>query len=139
MWDILTNDEKNESLIKILIHAAFADGGVDADDLVYLRYVCDCLQMPHDIIEKYSKSDPGDHQILPSDEVDRVKILYHLLFLINADSIIKPEEELVVYNLAFKLGFNELMTREFIELMKTYSVNNLPDRSMISILKKYNN
>jgi uncharacterized tellurite resistance protein B-like protein len=139
MWDLLTDQEKNEVLIKILVNLSKVDHQVNELEYSYLIYICDRMGIDHEIIKNYMQQDFALNEILPSEEKERVKILYHLLFTVNADGVIMEEEEIMVYQLAFKLGFHEEMTRDFIALMRTYKLEDLPDSSMINILKKYNN
>jgi hypothetical protein len=140
MWDILSKAEKDEILAKLIIYVSKVDGQIVDNELGYIQYVGSTLEIPSDIFDKYLQSDISNiNEILPSDELERSKILYHLLFTINADHVIGTQEEHALYNLSFKLGFNESMTREFIDLMKTYALDDLPDQAMIQILRKYNN
>jgi hypothetical protein len=76
---------------------------------------------------------------MPGDEKNRMNILYHLLFVMNADSIVNSDEERALYKMAFKLGFHENMTKDFIELMKIYPFNKLPNDAMLAIIRKYSN
>ncbi len=139
MWDILSNLEKNEVLIKILVHLCKLDNKISENEYTYLIYVCDCLDINPEIIKTLANQDIVINEILPSEEMERVKILYHLLFTINADGNVSIEEENMVYQLAFKLGFHEEMTRDFLNLMKSNTIEELPEKSMINIIKKYNN
>jgi hypothetical protein len=139
MWDLLTDREKNEVLLKILVQLSKVDKHVNELEYSYLVYVCNSLSLEPESIKHLIQQDIQLNEILPTAEKDRVKILYHLLFSMNADGTILPEEEIIVYQLAFKLGFHEDMTRDFIQLMRTYKLEDLPDGSMVSIIKKYNN
>jgi hypothetical protein len=139
MWDLLTQDEKNNILIKILVKLCKIDGKIQEQEYSYIIYVANVLNIKIDIIKEYLINDDELNEVLPSEEIERAKVLYHLLFAINADNIISPEEEEMVYKLAFKLGFHDEMTKDFVELMKTYNLNDLPDQSMVKILRKYNN
>jgi hypothetical protein len=57
----------------------------------------------------------------------------------NSDNNVANSEEVKVYQLAFKLGFSEDMTRDFIQLMKMHNIEEIPMSSMLDIIRKHNN
>jgi len=65
--------------------------------------------------------------------------LYHILFTMNADNDVSPLEEVRVYQLGFRLGFSEAMIRDFIELMKNHTIQDLSTEKMINVIRKHNN
>lgn len=93
-----------------------------------------------ELIQTYKESTSLEEEVsLPTSEQDRMNILYHLLFVTNADSNVTSDEERATYKMAFQLGFNENITRDFIELMKLYSIQSIPKDAMIEIIRKYSN
>ncbi len=139
IWDLLSEKEKSEVLLKLLIHFSKCDNEIHQDEFMYLVYICKNQNLDTELIRQYTSSDQNINEILPENEHDRMNILYHLLFIVNADHDIKPEEERMIYNFSFKLGFHENMTREFLSLMKMHRIQELPITSMIEIIKKYRN
>ena len=139
MWDVLSNEEKNDVLLKLLVYMSQTDRVLHESEFSYLIYVCNHLQIDPEELRKFEYVADIEKDILPTSEQDRVNILYHLLFVMNADDNISPEEEKAIYHLAFKLGFGEETTRDFINLMKQYKLNELPPGSMLKILNKFQN
>ncbi|MBK8886857.1 MAG: hypothetical protein IPN46_10040 [Saprospiraceae bacterium] len=78
-------------------------------------------------------------EYLPNEEQDRLAVLYHILFTMNADNDVSPLEEVRVYQLGFRLGFSEAMIRDFIELMKNHTIQDLSTEKMINVIRKHNN
>ncbi|MBK8348305.1 MAG: hypothetical protein IPL08_12030 [Saprospiraceae bacterium] len=138
IWEVLSEEEKNRVLLKLLIHVCKADNIIAEQEFSYLIYVCKNLNLSPEIIREYAQ-DININEILPMDEHERMNILYHLLFIMNADSIVDPKEEMIIYQLAFKLGFTEAMTRDFILLMKAHKLDELPAHAMVEIIRKHNN
>jgi uncharacterized tellurite resistance protein B-like protein len=92
-----------------------------------------------ELIKTYQNTEFHRNILLHQNEQERMNILYHLLFVINADSKINSDEERSIFKLAFSLGFSENITRDFIELMKLYPINELPNDAMLSVIRKYSN
>ncbi len=139
LWDILSNDEKNDVLLKLLVYMSQVDGMLNESEFSYMIHVCNKLNINPEELRKFEGIKDVEKDILPSSEQDRVNILYHLLFIMNSDDKINPEEENAIYHLAFKLGFNEETTSEFISLMKQYKLDELPPGSMLKIINKFQN
>lgn len=138
-WNNLTSEEKNITILKLILKMANADLSVQEEELGYLKYFCKAANLDPQLIDKYSSSDSHQGVLLPLDEQNRMNILYHLLFVINADADVSGDEERAMFKIAFRLGFNENITRDFIELMKLYPLNQLPNDAMLGVLRKYNN
>ena len=138
-WNNLSTQVKNQTILKLLIKMAKADLNFQDEELSYLLYFCKIAQLDAELIRSYQNMDSQDDTQFPLDEQNRMNILYHLLFVINADSNVNQEEERAIFKLAFKLGFNENLTRDFIELMKVYPINELPNDAMIGLIRKYSN
>ena len=138
-WNNLSTQVKNQTILKLLIKMAKADLNFQDEELSYLVYFCKIAQLDAELIRSYQNMDSQDDTQFPLDEQNRMNILYHLLFVINADSNVNQEEERAIFKLAFKLGFNENLTRDFIELMKVYPINELPNDAMIGLIRKYSN
>ena len=138
-WNNLSTLEKNQTILKLLIKMAKADLNFQDEELSYLLYFCKIAQLDAELIRSYQNMDSQDDTQFPLDEQNRMNILYHLLFVINADSNVNQEEERAIFKLAFKLGFNENLTRDFIELMKVYPINELPNDAMLGLIRKYSN
>lgn len=138
MWDILTNDEKNQTVLKILISITKVDEKINENEFAYLVYYCKNVGLDPNLIATLAAESSNLNEVMPIHEQDRMNVLYHALFTMNADSIINSQEEQMMFLLAFKLGFSENMTRDFINLMKSHTIDNIPMNCMIDIIRKYN-
>ena len=138
-WDLLEHDEKASVLVKILIHLAKVDGELSKNEFSYLVYVASKLHLPLEKVREIMISEEDLNEILPHDENERMNVLYHLLFMMEADKIIDPEEIKMIYHFALKLGFSEKMEEEFILIFKTYDIDDLPPDAMLKIIQKYQN
>jgi len=65
--------------------------------------------------------------------------LYHLLIMMASDHDVNLLEEQLIFKLAFRLGFHESMTRDFIEVVKTSKVNEMPVNLLLDVIRKHNN
>ncbi len=139
IWDILSQEEKNTVLLKLMVHVTKADNTLQEGEFAYLLQLCKQLRLDPELIRKFIVESNDLNEILPSSEQERMQILYHLLFTMKSDNAINNVEEKLVYQLAFKLGFSEDMTRDFITLMHQYTIDTVPLNSMLDIIRKHNN
>lgn len=138
IWDLLSEDEKNRIILKLLIHVSKADNMIHEHEFAYLIHVCKNFNLNPQLIKEFAQiSDVNEY--LPNEEQDRLAILYHLLFTMNADSDVSPLEEVQVYQLGFRLGFSEDMIRDFIDLMKNHTIQDLSTEKMLNVIRKHNN
>jgi uncharacterized tellurite resistance protein B-like protein len=138
VWDLLTEDEKNRIVLKLLIHVSKADNMIHEREFAYLIYVCKNFNLDPQLIKEYAQIE-DIKEYLPNEEQDRLAVLYHILFTMNADNDVSPLEEVRVYQLGFRLGFSEAMIRDFIELMKNHTIQDLSTEKMINVIRKHNN
>jgi len=138
-WDSLDTEEKNKAILKMLIYLSKADAHFQDQELGYLSYFCRNTRLDPSLIETYKDTSYDIYHVLPNDEQSRMNILFHLLFTLNADSVVHEDEERTIYKLAFRLGFGENITKDFIQIMKTYPIQKLPNEVMINVIRKYSN
>jgi uncharacterized tellurite resistance protein B-like protein len=139
LWDLLDDKEKANVLIKILFHLAKADGEIKEQEFSYLLYVANKLRIDPEELRSLNIPENELNEILPSDEQDRMNVLYHLLFLMEADTIVDEREEKVVFHFGHLLGFSELMIKDFIHVFKKNDLDDLPPSAMLDIVRKYQN
>jgi uncharacterized tellurite resistance protein B-like protein len=139
LWDLLDEKEKARVMIKILLYLAKADGKVSEHEFTYLVHVSNKLHIDLEEMRELFLAEDELREILPADEQDRMNVLYHLLFIMDADKKISDEEENVLYHFGHKLGFSEWMVRDYIEVFKKYDIDDLPPEAMLNIIKKYQN
>lgn len=139
LWSLLDEHEKSRILLKILVHLAKADGHIQEQEFSYLLYVVVKLRIDPEELRKIYNEDAELNEILPHDEQDRMNVLYHLLFLMDADKNIDEREEAIIYHFGHRLGFSELMVRDFIQVFRKNDLDDLPPSAMLEIIKKYQN
>lgn len=138
-WELLDGPEKANVMIKILAYIAKADGKLQENELAYLLYVAQKINVAPEDVRQILVDNQPLHEMLPSDEQDRMNVLYHLLFMMGADKTVADEEEKALYYFGLKLGFSEWMVKDFLEVFKTYDIDDLPPGAMVDIIKKYQN
>jgi len=139
IWEILSEEEKNDILLRLMVAVTKADSHIKEGEFSYLLYLCSKLHINPEKIRNFVSGDTNLESFLPTSEKERMDILYHLLFTMKSDGEVHPMEEIILYRLAFKLGFSEEMVRDFIELMKKHPVDAVPVHEMIDIIRKKNN
>ncbi len=139
MWDVLTQEEKNKVLLKMMVQVSRSDHNLAQKEFAYLVHVCNQLSLDTELIREYSAAPEDLREFLPQSEEERMQILYHLLFVMKADEIIQPEEERKLYDFAFRLGFSEPMTRDFIQILKDSPMDVIPTAALLDVIRKYLN
>lgn len=76
---------------------------------------------------------------LPESEVDRMTVLYDLMFLMKIDGSVVEEEKELIRELGLRLGFRIDMVEEFILTMAKYIGVAVPPTELLDIIKKYMN
>ncbi len=127
------NHKNKLTLVKMMHSILVADKKEDAKEWQYFDYVCKELGLRREDIIGVEKSE------IPPMEKDRMAMFYYLLFLTKIDQQLDAEEELRIHEFALKLGFNELMAQDFIELMKAHLDGPVAIEDMIAVIKKYMN
>ena len=139
LWDLLEESEKAMVLLKILSHLAKVDGNISENEFSYLIHLSSKLNISLEEVRSIFMNEDELNEILPVDEQDRMLVLYHLLFMTDADKIIKPEEEKLLFHFGLKLGFSEFMVKDFIGVFKKHDLDDIPPDAMLSIIKRYQN
>ncbi len=133
------NIEDRKSIIAILYQMAKSDNFVSNIELVYLNKVAKSIGLnPIDVEEVIDH--PEDFPLTaPTDEGERMTILYYLLFMMRVDGVIESREEKLVHEAGFRLGFSENLIADLIRVMKTYLNKEIPPEVMLEQIRKYLN
>ena len=139
MFDNKEEYQRNKAIIALMIKMAKADYNIDPIEKRFIYDVADRLNLTQeDVIDVINNLE--DHILKPpADEGERMKILYYLLFMMRIDGEIPVEEEQLCYKASLRLGFNEQLTAEMIDLMKKYLKEELPPEAMVKVIRKYLN
>lgn len=139
IWDMLSAEEKNHILLKLLVQVCKADHTLQVEEFAYMVHVCNKIGLDPELIRLFIKDKTDPNEIMPVDEHDRMSMLYHLLIMMASDHDVNLLEEQLIFKLAFRLGFHESMTRDFIEVVKTSKVNEMPVNLLLDVIRKHNN
>ena len=131
--------DHQKSILSLLIEVAKADRLITGNENKFLAEVAHrkglSVEDAHEVIQH-----PDRFPFTPpADEKDRMEIFYYILFLMRTDGVIAIEEERIVHKLGLKLGFNEQLSQDLIDVMKTYLNESVPPELMLEKIKKYLN
>ncbi len=114
-----------------------ADHDEDPHELAYIMHIGDRLGLSDDDLKEVSFNTESYELEPPACQKQRITILYYFLFLMKADGVIQPEEEEFVIDFGKKLGFQEEMIVDLIQVIKEYLDTSVPPQEMYSKLKDY--
>ena len=116
-----------------------ADNQIKAKEYVFLNNLAKALNLIKSEVESVV-SNPNFYILTPpSDEQERMQILYYTIFAMRIDGEIHPEEEKLAYKIGLKLGFHQVMLTDMINLLKNHPTTRLPNDALLKIIKKYLN
>ncbi len=131
--------EKKQAIIALLLQMAGADEHLDEKEERYIQEIARQMDLEPDAIEMVRKA-PGKYPFhVPTDEHERMTILYYMIFLMRADGKILPSEEEMCYKIGLKLGFNHNMVMDLIAVLKIYLNEDVPPEIMLEHVRKYLN
>lgn len=111
---------------------AFADGHFSENEKQFISKVIDEQVKDADsLLDNDTK--------IPSEEKDRMTILYYLLFLLKIDGVIKDSEKKIAIKFGSLLGFRSEMIESMIHIMEQHLDEKLPDEKLVSIIRQYLN
>ena len=127
------------SIIAMLLRLQASDHTKHMNEFAYIHKVASHLGLSEgDVLSveaalhKYPLSPP-------SDEKERMTILYYLLFLMDIDGDVSVEEEQLIEHFGMLLGFRIAMTSEMVAVVKSYKKRTLPPEALLGQIKKYLN
>lgn len=126
-------------IVSLLVKQASIDGDIADAETSYLLYASKALGLEKSEIKPIIQM-PNSYNISPPpDEDKRLTILYYLLFMMKADSVIDSKEEELCYNVGFQMGFRQEMVTQLISVMKKYLNDEIPPLAMLDKVKQYLN
>ncbi len=131
--------ERKRSIIAYLIQMATVDGNIAPQESRFIADVATSIGLSSDDILDVVRNPENFVLVSPVDEHARMEILYYLLFTMRVDGVIDSKEEVLCHKAALKLGFNELLSQDLINVMKTYATKEIPQNIMLDLIKKYLN
>lgn len=128
-----------KSIIALLLRLQASDHEKHIREFAYIHKVAHHLGLSeYDVTEVESSLDQYPIRP-PADEKGRMTILYYLLFLMEIDGQVTPEEETLVEEFGMRLGFRISLTSELIAVVKHYAQTRIPPQALLERIKKYLN
>ena len=138
-WIDKSEEEIKLSLIRTLVRLSMVDGEVQGSELLFILDVGTSYGITEKVVRNLIYEDKTTSIKVPQTEVERMTVLYYLLFLMKIDGKILPQEENLLYHFGFKLGFNESLVRELLIVVKQHLGKKIPPEELIEKIKKYLN
>lgn len=133
------NEHHKRSIIALLIRLSKADNSVENKEKSYMIAVCNAIGLDYDEIPQIAENLEDYPLYPPTEEPDRMEILYYLLFQMKIDGKASEEEAKLIQEFGFKLGFNELLTQDMINVIQGHVQKRVPPEKMLEIIRKYSN
>jgi len=128
-----------KNILHYLCRLAEIDKKIEPNEELFLRDAGGHLGLEDHEIEEVIWSEHNHDFSIPPSELDRMRILYYTLFLMNIDNNIDQSELHFIQKTGFKLGFSELLTQDLINVMATYVGKELPPDALKEQIIKYLN
>lgn len=131
--------QKKQAIIALLLKMAHADDQVGNVEDQYIVCIADQMKLTPTEVAAIKKSPENYPFQVPSNEQERMTILYYILFLMRADGQITEAEENLCYKIGLKLGFSHNLIMDLIAVLKSYLKEDVPPEVMLGNVKKYLN
>ena len=134
-----TPDEAKRAIIALLFKLRDADRRRVPQEFGYILHVAEQLGLSEE--EVYEIEDHRNDYPLrpPSEERDRIMILYYFLFFMKADGHIDEEEEKLIKSFGFRLGFRPALTDDLVTVLKNHLHQEVPPEKLLDRIKAYLN
>ena len=131
--------KRKQAIIALLLDMAKVDQSIEAREEKFIRDVATYIGLTPSDIDAVKNDSTTFRFSPPPEELERMNILYYLLFAMAIDGEIKEAEERLCYKAGLRLGFNEQMTADLIGVMKKYLNKEMPKDALVKEVKKYLN
>ncbi|MDN5205209.1 hypothetical protein QQ008_27745 [Fulvivirgaceae bacterium BMA10] len=131
--------DARKSYIAVLLMLAEADDKDHANEERFINDVADRLDLTPEDVNEIDKHPENLVFSFPKTEVERMNLLYHLLFLMKIDGSVDPKEKELCHELGFRFGFRAEMVDELIVVMENHIGQIIPPGTLLNIIKKYMN
>lgn len=134
-----TNTYLKKSIIALLLRLQDADTEKSIREFAYIHKVATHLGLKADEVLEIEKDIASYPLKPPSDERERMTILYYLLFLMDIDGTVSREEEDLLQEFGLRLGFRTSLTAELISEIKKHAASKVPPNALLEHIRKYLN
>jgi uncharacterized membrane protein YebE (DUF533 family) len=135
-----TNKENiSREIIALMLKLAKRDDHYDEKEFYYILQVSHAMGLSAEEMRDIQMNLEHYEFNPPTNESERMTVLYYLLFCMKSDNIVKEEEIKLVQKMGFRLGFREQLTDDLIRTVSTHADKKLPPELLLDSLKKYLN
>jgi hypothetical protein len=127
------------AVISMLLRMMEADGQKDRTEYMYILKVAYEMGMTPDDIAALTPEDLNRKGKVPESERDRMTILYYLLFMMDMNGIISSEEEALIREFGYLLGFRIDLVADLIHVIKSHQADGNPTDEMLDTIRTYLN
>lgn len=140
MWNENDNSlSMRETTMFLILEAIKSDDELTRSELEYIDDARKQLGLTGEAVKALNMAPDNKPLSIPSDEKNRMTILYYVLFALKSDEKITIEEEELCYKISLKLGFSTMMIRDLLDVLKSNLNQEVPPEQMIENVKKYLN
>lgn len=133
------NLNQKQTHILTLLMLAEADGRDHENEVRFINNVAGRIGLSESDVHDIDKHPERLTFSLPETEIDRMTVLYDLLFLMKIDGDVAEEEKELIRELGVRLGFRITMLEEFIRTISNYIGQVVPPNVLLDIIRKYMN
>lgn len=137
-FEKMEDEVKKENIIRALKNMTVTDGKIDDEEVAFMIQVGLSMGMEEEALRELMQ-DTNQDLYIPANEMERMTILYYLIFLVRADHEIQEEEKRLLFHYGHKLGFREEMVQHMIAVLQEHQGKNIPDSELINKVKIYLN
>lgn len=128
-----------KGIVALLLQLKKVDGLETDTELGYIFHVALQLGLTEEDVYEISDNVTAYPLVPPHEERERIIILYYLLFFMNADGVILEEEEQLVHEFGFRLGFRPALTSDLISVLKSHAKSAVPPDKLLEKIRTYLN
>lgn len=132
-------EDYRPAVIYMLLRMMAADGQQDRREYRYFIKVMHEMGMSMEDLAALTAHPLPTEEKLPSDERERMVILYFLLFMMESDSDIAEEEIRLVKELGHHLGFRIELVADLIQVIRSYDHISSPSEALLDKIRTYLN
>lgn len=134
---MISNDKHN--VVALMLSLSKVDNEVDELEYRFIVDMASKMGLSTEDVHRINSNIDDYELVPPKDEMERMNILYQLLFLMKIDGAIRDEEVKMVQRVGFKLGFRQTLTQDLIEVIRNHIREQVPVAQMLDNIRKYLN
>ena len=133
------SDEQKKSYLHLLIQISKADNKIHQNEARFIDDMARRLGISEEVTHELLDLNKNVDLSLPKDVTERMRMFYHMLFLIGIDGEITEDEKEICKELGFRLCLNPPLMDDLIDIMVENLNKNVPEDKMVEAVIKYMN